>query len=211
MPLYSLGGIGTSNDPQVVDIAGLTPTDNGVIIGNGTNFVVESGATLKTSLGLTIGTDVKAQFANGQLVGTATNDSASAGNVGEYLETNAANNAVSLSNGAAANLMSLSLTAGDWDVTLHANFVYGATIVLQRIVVEIGTTSATVGLTQGRYFDTQYPASWTPSIAGNIISLVVPSVRLSLANTTTIYGCVFPNFNTDTLAGGGKLSARRMR
>jgi len=46
-------------DAQLSDVAGLTPTDNGVIIGNGTNFVVESGATLKTSLGLTIGTDVQ--------------------------------------------------------------------------------------------------------------------------------------------------------
>ncbi len=48
-------------DAQLADVAGLTPTDNGVIIGNGSNFVVESGATLKTSLGLTIGTDVQAQ------------------------------------------------------------------------------------------------------------------------------------------------------
>ena len=61
-------------DAQLTDVAGLTPTDNGVIIGNGTNFVVESAATLKVSLGLTIGTNVLAYnsvlasaFAGGRL------------------------------------------------------------------------------------------------------------------------------------------------
>lgn len=47
-------------DAQLADVAGLSATDNGVIIGNGTNFVVESGSTLRTSLGLAIGTDVQA-------------------------------------------------------------------------------------------------------------------------------------------------------
>jgi hypothetical protein len=47
-------------DDELTDVAGLTPADNAVIIGNGSSFVAESGATLKTSLGLTIGTDVQA-------------------------------------------------------------------------------------------------------------------------------------------------------
>lgn len=39
-------------DPQLADIAGLTPSDSNFIVGNGTNFVTESGSTARTSLGL---------------------------------------------------------------------------------------------------------------------------------------------------------------
>jgi len=47
-------------DAQLTDVAGLTPSDSGVIIGDGSNFVVESGSTLRTSLGL--GTDATPNF-----------------------------------------------------------------------------------------------------------------------------------------------------
>jgi hypothetical protein len=39
-------------DAQLADIAGLTPTDNSFIVGNGTNFVAEDASTARTSLGL---------------------------------------------------------------------------------------------------------------------------------------------------------------
>jgi hypothetical protein len=42
-------------DAQLDDIAGLTPTDGNIIVGDGTNFVTESGATARTSLGLGTG------------------------------------------------------------------------------------------------------------------------------------------------------------
>ena len=38
-------------DAQLTDVAGLTPADGAVIIGDGANFVTESGATARTSLG----------------------------------------------------------------------------------------------------------------------------------------------------------------
>ncbi|QDP58427.1 MAG: putative fiber protein [Prokaryotic dsDNA virus sp.] len=47
-------------DAQLDDVAGLTPTDGHIIIGNGSNFVTESGATARTSLGVSIGSDVQA-------------------------------------------------------------------------------------------------------------------------------------------------------
>ena len=46
-------------DAQLADVAGLTPSDSGFIVGNGSNFVIESGSTARASLGLTIGTDVE--------------------------------------------------------------------------------------------------------------------------------------------------------
>ena len=39
-------------DAQLADIAGLTPTDSNFIVGDGSNFVTESGSTARTSLGL---------------------------------------------------------------------------------------------------------------------------------------------------------------
>lgn len=51
-------------DENIVQIAALTPTDNAVIIGNGSAWTAESGATLRTSLGLGIGVDVQAYDAD---------------------------------------------------------------------------------------------------------------------------------------------------
>ena len=39
-------------DAQLTDIAGLSPSNGGFIVGDGSNFVLESGATARTSLGL---------------------------------------------------------------------------------------------------------------------------------------------------------------
>ena len=41
-----------ASDAQLTDIAGLTPTDSNFIVGDGSNFVTETGATVRTSLGL---------------------------------------------------------------------------------------------------------------------------------------------------------------
>ena len=68
-------------DAQLADVAGLTPTNGGVIIGDGSNFVLETGSTLRSSLGL--GTGDTPQF-NGINVGHASDTTitkASAGDI----------------------------------------------------------------------------------------------------------------------------------
>lgn len=49
-------------DDQLADVAGLAVTDGGFIVGDGSNFVLETGATARTSLGLGISDAV--EFAN---------------------------------------------------------------------------------------------------------------------------------------------------
>jgi hypothetical protein len=48
----AIGTTVQSYDAQLADIAGLTPSDNSFIVGNGTNFVAENASTARTSLGL---------------------------------------------------------------------------------------------------------------------------------------------------------------
>lgn len=67
-------------DAQLADIAGLTPTDSNFIVGDGSNFVTESGATARTSLGLgTIATQDANNVAitGGSVTGMSTPSSAS--------------------------------------------------------------------------------------------------------------------------------------
>jgi len=51
-------------DAQLADVAGLAVTDGGIIVGDGSNFVLETGSTARASLGLTIGTNVQAYDAD---------------------------------------------------------------------------------------------------------------------------------------------------
>ncbi len=62
-------GLAIGTDVQAYDaalnaIAGLATTDGGIIVGNGTTFVLETGSTARSSLGLAIGSNVQAYDAD---------------------------------------------------------------------------------------------------------------------------------------------------
>lgn len=138
------------------------------------------------------------------IVGTTTNDNANAGSVGEFV-TNTTSG-TSLTNGTAFNATSISLTAGDWDVSGVVQYNGGAGSTITSFQQGISTTSVTFG-GLGSYTALQPTLSTSaPSIAQQ-----VPVTRISVASTTTVYLIGYCSFSGGTATGNGYIRARRIR
>jgi len=147
----------------------------------------------------------------GQLPGTSTNDNASAGNVGEYIASDVpSGSAVSLTTTAPINVTSISLTAGDWNVSFVPHFKGAASTVVTYLQGSISTTTGTPG-TADDSISTAYFGSPTPFGTVFDMTTSVHNYRVSLSTTTTIYAVAAAGFNTSTLTAFGKLFARRVR
>lgn len=139
------------------------------------------------------------------IIGTNTNDNAKAGNIGEYVTaTLAAGSAISLTNLTGANVTSISLTAGDWDVWGAVFFVGSATIT--TLWGAVSTTSASVGTAPS---DGLAILSGASSIVGT--TSLNARTRISIAATTTVYLVAQANFSGSSATAFGKIAARRVR
>lgn len=144
--------------------------------------------------------------------GTNTNDSAASGFVGEYLSAEiTVGSAVSLSSGTAANVTSVSLTAGDWDVYGTIIYPNGATTRVFAASASLSLTSATSDSSADRMNRMAISGSgaWTPGASE--FRLGVAGARFSLASTTTVFLVATGIFDTSTLSAYGKIWARRAR
>ena len=134
--------------------------------------------------------------------GTTTNDDAKAGEIGEYLS---ATGSTGFSNNVPANIATLSLTAGDWDV---------------RGQVAFGTT---LGILEARAWLSSASGASAPlgesiiSLAGGttVLSagtqLLAGPARFSLGADATVYLGGLARFTSGAATANGTLSARRVR
>lgn len=147
--------------------------------------------------------------------GTATNDNATAGRPGEFITAVVlAGSAVALTSGAAANVASISLPPGDWDVSGVIDHNIAATTSVTQISSGVSLTSATLApQTGGGGLGTDPTAtlSYAAMVPGLGIVQGAPLVRISLAATTTVYLIAQDTFSLSTISAYGTLRARRMR
>lgn len=144
---------------------------------------------------------------SGQLVGkgTSTKDNAASGYIGEYIEETLSTHAVP-NDGVWGDVTNITLTAGDWDITLLAEVQAIATVVNSIFAISIhagtDTTDHVAGINQSH--------GYNPTAAGGGFS-AIPSYRVSINTDTTYYYKVNLSYGSGTPKLDGRISARRVR
>lgn len=142
------------------------------------------------------------------ITGTNTNDSAAAGCIGEYVES-IVGPVNAPATGTYGDLTSITLSAGDWDVSANALAPNtGGVTYTGNASIGIGTASgnSSSGLVSG---STSSPAN--PSVSSYDSSMAVPTLRKSLSGSTTIYLKMRQAYSAGTPVFYGRISARRVR
>jgi hypothetical protein len=197
----------TRDGSTALAAADLVATEVVVVIYDGTRFqVINPNAATNYRISGTL----TPSSTNG-IVGTTTNDNANAGSVGELVSaTLASGSAVSLVTATAKTVTSISLTAGDWDVTGVVNMFFDAATNVVAAYGGASTTNNTLGA-NNTFTGTLY--STTGSVLGNTLQMrtTVPTQRISIASTTTVYLIAFCSFTVSTTSAHGEIRARRVR
>ena len=163
--------------------------------GTGSTFVMQASPTINTP----------------SITGVTDASNASAGSVGEYISaTLSSGSAVSLTTFTAKTVTSISLTAGDWDVTGVVNMFFGATT---NVVAAYGGASIvnnTLGA-NNTFTGTLYAT--TGAVLGDVLQTrsPIPMQRISISATTTVYLIAFASFTVSTVNAHGEIRARRIR
>lgn len=182
------------------DVSGILPVANGGT-GSATQNFVDLTTTQATIAGVKTFTT--------QLIGkgTATNDSAAVGYIGEYISSNIASPGSGITSATATNVTSVSLTAGDWDVDVSVLFAPAASTVTTALQAWISTVSATLPTAPngGGYVIDQ------EAFPNGSLQNLHCHMRVSVAATTTVYMGAQANFTVSTMTAYGFIGARRMR
>lgn len=169
-------------------------------------LAVTGAATLSSTLAVT-----GALTPTGGIAGVANNGSPTAGQVGEVISSAVAiGSAVALTTNVVANVTSITLTPGDWNVCGCVLFTYGATTNITQ--VQGSTSDTTAALDSDERFSLTYPSGIVP---GTLVPLggATPTreVKVAQSTTATVYLVAQSVFTVSTCSAYGKIWARRAR
>lgn len=142
------------------------------------------------------------------LVGTSDASSGAAGTVGESITSLVVSPGVSLTTATAANVTSISITAGDWTCFGSVNFYPAGTTTQSRLQAWISAVSATVPSLPGAGAYNELQISFG---AGLNQTLITGTRRFSTASTVTLYLGAQASFAVSTETAGGSLRCIRVR
>lgn len=137
------------------------------------------------------------------IVGTTTNDSAVAGSVGEIVTANQTVS-VALTSATSANVISMSLTPGQWLVYGTVDITAAASTATTDLAGGISVTSAALTAVDNTFIG-------IPGTSGIHYRVPVPVMTLQLATTTTVYLVARATFTVSTCGAIGKITAVRTR
>lgn len=128
--------------------------------------------------------------------------------LGDYFESVVVQgSAVALTSTTVANVTTLTLPAGDWDISGTVGFIPAASTSITRLSGGSSSTSATVDTTGTAFAFNQ--AAVVPTAVPQLFAL--PTDRLVLAAPTTIYLVAQATFTVSTLGAFGIITARRCK
>ncbi len=145
------------------------------------------------------------------IAGTTTNNNANAGSVGETLSTVVLiGSPVSLTTATPANIATLTLNSGDWDIWGEVWTAPDVTTTTSSISAAISATTGTLPTVPAVGTALAIQSGFTAA-AGTAIVSNTGSCRVSLSGTTTYYLVASVSFAISTLSGYGVIRARRRR
>lgn len=217
------GNINLKNTQKIrsLDSAGTTfrnllfldTDDRTYLVGRDGGIRLVTGAS--SNIGIGIDTDQNVTIPIGSLIvtgqlsgkGTATNDAATAGFIGESTSSTTLTAKAFPTSTQYGDLASQSLTAGDWLVTGCVNAVAnGATVTVVIIGISQTAGNDSTGLSLG-----SSSIALTPPIVTNDSGGCVSALRQSLSGTTSVYLKYSSTFTVATPTATGRLSAVRIR
>lgn len=153
-----------------------------------------------------------------QLVqGTPTNDNAIPGDIGEYAQsTIPLGSAVALTTATPANVTSIVLTPGDWDLDGQINFSPAASTSVTQYNASASGTTATLATQPGAGNfapDSTYTINQAAQVPVAGFSAATMTVRVSvpIGASQTVFLVAQATFTVSTLSAFGTIRARRVR